>query len=245
MTNTRSEKVANGNPSAMVSIPSTSPKEATANQHTGKARPSTSSPQDMTTATRTDRDLKGDHMTTIRPPHRDTYICAYREELLRLFGNRTRVYGHDVDDIVSYAVELVMEQIDFIYGKYPDPVVFARRQYTNKIHDYRRRIASQRGEGARFSRAIDSFDMMSNPDASVPGVIDFSDSVVESMERDEQMGRLRDVLSDKEMEIVWLVDGHDMTVKDAAKRLGLRRETVSRKRTAIHEKANKTLGPAA
>jgi predicted DNA-binding protein (UPF0251 family) len=65
------------------------------------------------------------------------------------------------------------------------------------------------------------------------------------MERDEQMGRLREVLSDKEMEIVWLVDGHDMTVKDAAKRLGLRRETVSRKRTAIHEKANKTLGPAA
>ena len=60
----------------MVSIPSTSPKEATANQHTGKARPFTSSPQDMTTATRTDRDLKGDHMTTIRPPHRDTYICA-------------------------------------------------------------------------------------------------------------------------------------------------------------------------
>jgi len=184
-------------------------------------------------------------MTTIRPPHRDTYICAYREELLRLFGKRTRVNGHDVDDIVSYAVELVMEQIDFVCGKYPDPVVFARRQYTNKIHDYRRRIASQRGEGARFSRAIDSFDMMSNPDASVPGVIDFSDSVVESMERDEQMGRLREVLSDKEMEIVWLVDGHDMTVKDAAKRLGLRRETVSRKRTAIHEKANKTLGPAA
>ena len=229
----------------MVSVPSTSPKEATANQHTSKARPSTSSPQDMTTATNTDRILKGDHMTTIRPLHRDTYICAYRSELLRLFGKRTRVNGHDVDDIVSYAVELVMEQIDFIVGKYPDPVVFARRQYTNKIHDYRRRIASQRGEGARFSRAIDSYDVMANPDASVPSVIDFSDSVVESMERDEAMGRLREVLSDKEMEIVMMVDGHDYTVKEVAGHFGVRRETISRKRTAIHRKANKALGPAA
>ena len=60
----------------------------------------------MTTATNTDRILKGDHMTTIRPLHRDTYICAYRSELLRLFGKRTRVNGHDVDDIVSYVVGL-------------------------------------------------------------------------------------------------------------------------------------------
>lgn len=245
MTNTRGEKVANGNPSAMVSVPPTSPKEATANQHTGKARPALSSPQDMTTATNTDRILKGDHMITIRPLHRDTYICAYRSELMRLFGNRTRVHGHDVDDIVSYAVELVMEQIDFIVGKYPDPVIFARRQYTNKIHDYRRRIASQRGEGARFSRSIDSYDVMANPDASVPSVIDFSDTVVEEMERDEAMGRLRGVLSEKEMEIVMMVDGHDYTVTDVAGHFGVRRETISRKRTAIHRKANKALGPAA
>ena len=245
MTNIRGEKVANGNSSAMVLIPSTSPKEAIANQHTGKARPSNSSPQDMTTATRTDRDLKGDHMTTIHPTSRDAYVTAYHAELTRIFSTRRTVNGHDVDDVISFAVLRLLKKYDSVVAKNPDPIVFARRSIRNLGHDYHRRQAVQRGEGARNERAIGSLDFGAAAD-SIGGVVpDFSAGYVDEVERMQRIEKISAALTPEQMRLLTLVDGHDMTVSEVAKIVGLRRETVSRKVSKARPYARKTLGPAA
>ena len=245
MTNTRGEKVANGNPSAMVSIPSTSPKEATADKHTGKARPSTSSPQDMTTATNTDRILKGDHMTTIHPMSRDAYVTAYHAELSRILSNRRTVNGHDVDDVISFAVLRLLKKYDSIVAKNHDPIVFARRSVRNLGHDYHRRQAVQRGEGARNERTIGSLDLGVNTEASGGVVPDFAAGYVDEVERMQQIDKISAVLTADQMRLLMLVDGHDMSVSEVAKIDGLCRETVSRKLSKARTHARKALGPAA
>jgi RNA polymerase sigma factor (sigma-70 family) len=229
----------------MVSVPSTSPKEATANQHTGKARPSLSSPQDMTTATNTDRILKGDHMTTIHPTSRDTYVTAYHAELSRILSNRRTVNGHDVDDVISFAVLRLLKKYDSIVAKNPDPIVFARRSIRNLGHDFHRREAVQRGEGARNERAIGSLDVGVTTDASGGVVPDFSAGYVDDIERMQQIEKISAALTPEQMRLLTLVDGHDMTVSEVAKIVGLRRETVSRKVSKARTHARKTLGPAA
>lgn len=249
MTNKPAEKVALLIRGATVSDPiPTTTKEAVAQTNRTTRKTTIQSLQDLTSTTdttTTDRDLRGDHMTTNRPLHKDIFVQGYYTEMYRLVSKRRDVPRHAVDDIVMFAVELLMEQIDFVVAQHPDPVVYARRQVTNKVLDYKRRIAAQRGEGARFTRTVGSYDLMTNPDASVPSNLDLAQDVVERDERERQMAIVRKAVGDENLELLEMIDGHDYSVTDVAKIRGQRRETVSRKHGALIKEAKKALGPAA
>ncbi|NDF41695.1 MAG: sigma-70 family RNA polymerase sigma factor, partial [Actinobacteria bacterium] len=107
------------------------------------------------------------------------------------------------------------------------------------------RQAVQRGEGARNERAIGSLDFGVAADSTGGVVPDFSAGYVDEVERMQRIEKISAALTPEQMRLLTLVDGHDMTVSEVAKIVGLRRETVSRKVSKARTYARKTLGPAA
>lgn len=244
MTNRGNEKVARRKSCAIFSNPATTSQETTANQQPNVHPSSPSSPQDMTTDTRTDRNLKGDHMTTNHPTNRDTYVTIYHAELGRILSKQRITNGYDFDDIVSFGVTRLLKTYDKVVVKNPDPILLARRSAKNLARDFHRRQAAQRGEGARNERQVGSLEFGVTGESFGGIVPDFTEEYLDECERADMIETIFTTLPSDQREVLWEVEALGKNVTHVAKEHGVRRETISRKASKARTAAKKALGPA-
>jgi RNA polymerase sigma factor (sigma-70 family) len=177
--------------------------------------------------------------------NQSTYILKFRLSLESRFGRRTTDVGHEVDDIISYAVVTLMEKVAHVMVSYPDPAAYAGMRYSSVAHDFRRRQMAQRGEGARGERklvsASDEQTWSQLEGIAFGGECD----VAERMDNMQFIKEVMQILPIDQQRIVYLHGVRGLTVTEIAKIMGKSRETVSRALNAARRNADRTFGPAA
>ena len=167
----------------------------------------------------------------------------------RAFKNRFRgnqIYkGSEVEDVVSYAVVILCENYKKVVIKHPCPVNYSGLRFSNIVTDFGRRQAAQRGEGARHTRIGKSLDAehSAHDVARIHErqVFEGTDQVDDALLVDQIMGSLP--LFQQKVLRLCAMQGN--TTIEAARILGVTRETVSRTLNTAKRNANKTYGAAA
>jgi len=174
-----------------------------------------------------------------------TYILKFRLSLESRFGRRTTYVGHEVDDIISYAVVTLMEKVAHVMVSYPDPAAYAGMRFSSVAHDFRRRQMAQRGEGARGERkwvsASDEQTWTQLEGIAYGGEYDVADH----MDNMRLVKKVMEILPIEQQRILYLHGVRGLNVTEIAKVVGKSRETVSRALSAARRNVNKTYGPAA
>jgi len=174
-----------------------------------------------------------------------TYILKFRLSLESRFGRRTTYVGHEVDDIISYAVVTLMEKVAHVMVSYPDPAAYAGMRFSSVAHDFRRRQMAQRGEGARGERkwvsASDEQTWTQLEGIAYGGEYDVADH----MDNMRLVKKVMEILPIEQQRILYLHGVRGLNVTEIAKVVGKSRETVSRALSAARRDVNKTYGPAA
>ena len=174
-----------------------------------------------------------------------TYILKFRLSLESRFGRRTTYVGHEVDDIISYAVVTLMEKVAHVMVSYPDPAAYAGMRFSSVAHDFRRRQMAQRGEGARGERkwvsASDEQTWTQLEGIAYGGEYDVADH----MDNMRLVKKVMEILPLEQQRILYLHGVRGLNVTEIAKVVGKSRETVSRALSAARRNVNKTYGPAA
>ena len=177
--------------------------------------------------------------------NQSTYILKFRLSLESRFGRRTTYVGHEVDDIISYAVVTLMEKVTQVMVSYPDPATYAGMRFSSVAHDFRRRQMAQRGEGARGERklvsASDEQTWSHLEGIALGGECD----VAERMDNMQLIKEVMQILPIDQQRMFYLRGVHGLTDTEIAKIMGKRRETVNRVLSAARRNVNKTYGPAA
>ena len=177
--------------------------------------------------------------------NQSTYILKFRLSLESRFGRRTTYIGHEVDDIISYAVVTLMEKVAHVMVSYPDPAAYAGMRFSSVAHDFRRRQMAQRGEGARGERKLVSASDEQTW-AQLEGIAYGAQcDVAERMDNMRLAKNVMAILPIEQQRIVFLHGVRGLNVTEIAKEVGRSRETVSRALSAARRNANKTYGPAA
>ena len=207
-------------------------------------------------ATTTARLSKGDPMTTKRnhnkPSNRsiqtkkrqDEYVIGVYQALQARLGNRVTYKGQEVADIIQYTVVELMGRIAFIMSKYPDPAHYVGARLSNVVTDHSRRQGAQRGEGARFDRTIASANEEHTARKLEQFVNGDSVDIADHLDKMALVRKANAVLTAEEQRLLNLVYVKGLSVTDAAKITGQRRETVSRKIGEAKKRARKAIGPA-
>ena len=177
--------------------------------------------------------------------NQSTYILKFRLSLESRFGRRTTYVGHEVDDIISYAVVTLMEKVTQVMVSYPDPATYAGMRFSSVAHDFRRRQMAQRGEGARGERKLVSASDEQTW-TQLEGIAYGAEcDVAERMDNMRLAKNVMAILPIEQQRIVFLHGVRGLNVTEIAKIMGKSRETVSRALSAARRNANKALGPAA
>ena len=171
----------------------------------------------------------------------------YRE-LLAIYSRgkysvAARQLGLTPGDLASFAIQRVIEQPDSFIDKTAQHVANARAQ--NAFRDFRRRVKSDRGEGARGTRKVvnDGPVNKRNPKMgsiiqSVPDALVPQDEWVEQEYHRQVIERMRRLVPDS---IVWealdLITNDGLTQADAARLLGISTRTLIRKLTLLRKVA--------
>lgn len=167
--------------------------------------------------------------TTLTGAARSAYLSAFHGAILdTLRKHPSRRVREAAGDVAGFGVtRLLSDRFDQKVRAYPDPVRHGRSAAANLFHDWLRREAVQRGEGARratrvvSSDAVEGFDPV---DASVEGSrVAIAKADLERVERVV----LRHVGA-RDWAIYALVHRDGWTTVDVARLYGLRRETISR-----------------
>ena len=173
-------------------------------------------------ATTTDILSKGEIM------NESTYILKFRLSLESRFGRRTTYVGHEVEDIISYAVVTLMEKVAHVMVSYPDPAAYAGMRFSSVAHDFRRRQMAQRGEGARGERkwvsASDEQTWTQLEGIAYGGEYDVADH----MDNMRLVKKVMEILPTEQQRILYLHGVRGLNVTEIAKVVGKSRETVSR-----------------
>lgn len=207
-------------------------------------------------ATTTARLSKGDPMTTKRnnnkPSNRtiqtkkrqDAYVIGVHNALAVRFGNYSKYKGQEVADVIQYTIVELLRRITYIMGKYPDPAHYVGARLSNVVTDHSRRQGAQRGEGARFDRTVAS----ANEEHTARKIEQFvngdSLDIADHLDKKALVQKVKTVLTAEEQRIFDLVYVKGLSVTEAAKIIGQRRETVSRKLSDAKMRAQKAIGPA-
>ena len=180
---------------------------------------------------------------------------AYTETFYRRIGELLRATNTsgDADDIASAEVVSLLEKLPTVMASYVDPYVYAsvRAGAGRAAVDYLRKQSVQAGRGARNQRRVVNgdgifHDIYADHYDGQPGVNgrqgtyftvfsaelpDFEGSIVDRYESDRLMHQALMSVPPDQREVLMLVDYMGYTVTAVAKKLGLRRETIARKRT--------------
>jgi len=177
--------------------------------------------------------------------NQSTYILKFRLSLESRFGRRTTYIGHEVDDIISYAVVTLMEKVAHVMVSYPDPAAYAGMRFSSVAHDFRRRQMAQRGEGARGERKwVSASDEQTW--SQLEGIAYGGEyEVADHMDNMQLVKDVMEILPVEQQRMVYLRGVHGLTDTEIAKITGKRRETVNRALSAARRNADKTFGPAA
>jgi RNA polymerase sigma factor (sigma-70 family) len=177
--------------------------------------------------------------------NQSTYILKFQASLQSRFGRRTTYVGHEVDDIISYAVVTLMEKVAHVMASYPDPAAYAGMRFSSVAHDFRRRQMAQRGEGARGERKwVSASDEQTW--SQIEGIAYGGEfEVAEHMDNMRLVKEVMEILPLEQQRMFYLRGVHGLTDSEIAKIMGKRRETVNRALNAARRNVNKTYGPAA
>ena len=173
------------------------------------------------------------------------YILMFQSSLQSRFGSRTTYMGQHVDDIISYAVVILMGKIAKVMAVYPDPAAYAGMRFSSVAHDFRRRQMAQRGEGARGERKWVSASVEQTWSQLECIAYGGECDVAERMDNMQLIKAVMQILPIDQQRIVYLHGVRGLTVTEIAKIMGKSRETVSRALNAARRNADRTFGPAA
>jgi DNA-directed RNA polymerase specialized sigma24 family protein len=172
---------------------------------------------------------------------------AYLEEFLTCAnlrlkrGKHWRMHEHDRDDVAAAMTIRVLSNIDDYVARYPRPEKLVGVMLDQAVLGHHRKQAVQQGRGARFGREMVYLDGLTDDPT---GAWDH-DTVGEA----ETIGEAAEMVSmleaaligrgvkDRNLALLRMVDGHGVTVTEAADRLGIRRETASRILKKVREAA--------
>ena len=182
---------------------------------------------------------------------RDAYTETFYRRIRALL-RATNTSG-EADDIASAEVVSLLEKLPTVMASYADPYVYAsvRASAGRAAVDYLRKQSVQAGRGARNERRVVNgdgiyHDIFADHYDGQPGVNgrqgtyfsvfsaelpDFEGSIVDRFESDRLMRQALMSVPRDQRAVLMLVDYMGYTVTTAASILGLRRETVARKRT--------------
>ena len=182
---------------------------------------------------------------------RDSYTETFYRRIRELL-RATNTSG-DADDIASAEVVSLLEKLPTVMASYADPYVYAsvRASAGRAATDFLRKQSVQAGRGARNERRVVNgdgiyHDIFADHYDGQPGVNgrqgtyfsvfsaelpDVEGSIVDRFESDRLMRRALTSVPPDQREVLMLVDYMGYTVTAVAKKLGLRRETIARKRT--------------
>ena len=182
---------------------------------------------------------------------RDSYTATFYKRIRALL-RATNTSG-DADDIASAEVVSLLEKLPTVMASYEDAFVYAaeRCKAGRAAVDYHRKQSVQAGRGARNERRVVNgdgiyHDIFADHYDGQPGVNgrqgtyfsvfsaelpDVEGSIVDRFESDRLMRQALMSVPRDQRAVLMLVDYVGYTVTEVAKTLGLRRETVARKRT--------------
>jgi len=154
-----------------------------------------------------------------------------------------RQLGLTPSDLASYAIQRVIEQPESFADRTPQHVANARAQ--NAFHDLRRRVKSDRGEGARGTREVVNDGPVNKHNPKLGSIIQLTpDSLVPQDEWVEQeyhrdvLDRIRRLVPDP---VTWqaldLIANDGLTQAQAAQLLGVSTRTLIRKMTLLRRVA--------
>lgn len=185
------------------------------------------------------------------------YFEAFYAEL----SERVALNGvRDVDDIVQLEGERVLQKLDRLVVRYPDPVIYARLRAKPAIVDYLRREKSQRGEGCRArrddrgrlvkGRSVVSGDSRVDDEEDSPRLFDViadqratQHDAADLAETREMLERALLAVSPNEATVLYLAHGLQFRDGEIAEWLGVTRETVNRKKRGAVRRIRGGLGP--
>jgi RNA polymerase sigma factor (sigma-70 family) len=192
-------------------------------------------------------------MTNPTPIDLETYAAAVLREAVRLLGRRRPAM--DVDDIAAEVVEQFLARPGEVMARYPDPAHFARAAARRRSIAWDRQQRGQRGAGVRLVEAPDgtlaprrtviSGNAPGESGGEVfGGVADerpaVEDVAVGAVDEAVLLEQCLAGMSRTDREVLMLVDGYGFTVKEVADRLGVRRETVSRRLSRTRRQAERS-----
>lgn len=162
-----------------------------------------------------------------------SYSSATLAEAVRVAESQK--WGHMASDVASEVVAKFLDDAEEIMANYPDPVVFARAVTKTTGIDYRRKMASQRGEGARQGRKVVSGD--AHDDEHSPysesveyAVPDFAEEAVSRLDLAYLMEQIELGLPADEFEALYLTEVLGLTDAEAGEMVGVRRECINRRK---------------
>lgn len=139
-------------------------------------------------------------------------------------------------DVASEVVVKFLKNAEAIMVKYPDPIVFARAVTKTTAIDYRRKLAAQRGEGARQARRVVSGDSHEDDQVSAfatseNAVVDFADDVANKLDAEYLLEQIALGIPADEFEALYLTEVLGLTDAEAGELVGVRRECINRRKS--------------
>ena len=136
----------------------------------------------------------------------------------------------DALDVAGFAVEGLLEKgVAVQAARYPDPARYGRAHARNAAIDYDRRQAVDRGEGARRRRRIASMESdVAGVERAVVRGIGWDDAVVAAIDMRDLLTGVPQTVTDRDLEVFFLVKVEGRAASAVARERGVRRETISR-----------------
>ena len=162
-----------------------------------------------------------------------SYSSAVLSEATRVA--EAQKWGHMASDVASEVVVKFFSDPEGIMANYPDPIVFARAVTKTTGIDYRRKVAAQRGEGARQGRKVvsgDSSDDERSPysESAEYAVADFADDVASRLDVAYRLEQIELGIPADEFEALYLTEVLGLTDAEAGHLVGVRRECINRRK---------------
>lgn len=179
------------------------------------------------------------------PDPQTAYVAAFSRALSRLLTSVRN--AADRDDIVQAEALTLWRKIDRVMAAYSDPAVYAATRVRHGAIQWDRRQGSQRGQGSRYVTnpdgttspgrvvvsgnvaigADDGTELFAVIGPSDPTAVD--DTIVDSLDGQALLEGCLLGISEADREVLYLVDGHGMSVTEVALIFGVSRETMSRR----------------
>lgn len=136
----------------------------------------------------------------------------------------------DALDVAGFAVEALLEKgVAVQAARYPDAARYGRAHARNAAIDYDRRQAVDRGEGARRRRRVASMESdVAGVERAVVRGVGWDDAVVAAIDMRNLLTGVPQTVSDRDLEVFFLVKVEGRTASSVAQDYGVRRETISR-----------------